>query len=68
VSPVVRVDVPGAAIVVGPDAAEVGAAVREAVARGERIGALVGQPGDPEVQRALDEMAEELYGSDDANS
>jgi len=67
VSPVERVDGPGAAIIVGADAAEVGAAVRAAEARGERVGAFVGSPGDPEVQRALDEMTRELYESDRSN-
>jgi hypothetical protein len=63
-----RVEVRGAVIVVGPDAAEVGAAVREAEGRGERVGALVGSPEDPGFWPALDEMAEELYGLDDSNS
>ena len=67
-STVRRVEVDGAVIVVGPDAADVGAALREGLARGERVGALVGSPEDPEVQRALDEMVAELYGSDDGNS
>lgn len=62
-----RVEVNGAVIVVGPDAAEVGAAVREAADRGERVDALVGSPEDPGFRPALDEMADELYGRDDPN-
>jgi hypothetical protein len=63
-----RVEVEGAVIVVGPDANEVGEAVRAAVAQGERVGALIGSMDDPAFQRALDEMVEELYGLGDSNS
>ena len=62
-----RIEVNGAVIVVGADAGEVGAAVREAADRGERVGALIGSPEDPGFWPALDEMAAELYGRDDAN-
>lgn len=62
-----RVEVHGAVILVGSDAGEVGAAVREAEARGERVGALIGSPEDPGFWPALDEMAHELYGRDDPN-
>jgi hypothetical protein len=62
-----RVEVHGAVIVVGSDAAEVGAAVREAEGRGERVGALIGSPEDPGFWPALDEMADELYGLDHRN-
>jgi hypothetical protein len=60
-----RLELEGAVIVVGPDAAEVGAAVLDAHAHGERVGAFVGSPDDPAVQAALDEMVEELYGLGD---
>jgi hypothetical protein len=60
-----RVEVDGAVIVVGPDATEVGAAVREAAAHGERVGAMIGSTEDPAFQAALDEMVEELYGLGD---
>lgn len=60
-----RVEVDGAVIVVGPDADEVGAAVRDAVAHGERVGAMIGSVEDPAFQAALDEMVEELYGLGD---
>jgi hypothetical protein len=63
-----RVEVNGVVVVVGPDAAEVGAAIREAAARGERVGALVGSPEDAEVLAALADMVDELYGVDDGNS
>lgn len=63
-----KLEVEGAVIVVGPDAAEVGAAVREAAAHGERVGALIGSTEDPAFQRALDEMVEELYGLGDSIS
>jgi hypothetical protein len=63
-----RVDVDGAVIVVGPDANEVGMAVREAQERGERVGAMIGSMDDPAFQAALDEMVEELYGLGDSNS
>lgn len=63
-----RVQVDGAVIVVGPDASEVGEAVRAAAAHGERVGALIGSMEDPAFQRALDEMVEELYGLGDSNS
>lgn len=67
-SPVQRVEAAGVVVLVGPDAAEVGAAVREAVSRGERVGALVGRPEDPEVRSALAEMVDELSGSPGGNS
>jgi hypothetical protein len=63
-----RLDVDGAVIVVGPDAGEVGAAVRDAAERGERVGAMIGSMDDPAFQAALDEMVEELYGLGDSNS
>ena len=63
-----RVQVAGAVIVVGCDATEVGAAVREATARGERAAAFIGSPEDPAFRTALDEMVEELYGPGDSNS
>jgi hypothetical protein len=63
-----RVEVEGAVIVVGPDAAEVGEAVRAATAQGERVGALIGSMDDPAFRQALDEMVEELYRLGDANS
>ena len=63
-----RVDVDGAVIVVGPDANEVGMAVRQAQERGERVGAMIGSMDDPAFQAALDEMVEELYGLGDSNS
>ena len=63
-----RVDVDGAVIIVGADAAEVGAAVREATARGERVGAFIGSRDDPAFAPALDEMVAELYGLDGGNS
>lgn len=63
-----RLELEGAVIVVGPDAAEVGAAVRDATTHGERVGAFIGSPEDPAVQAALDEMVEELYGLGDSNS
>ncbi|MGZ4755057.1 MAG: hypothetical protein ACXVKA_11020 [Acidimicrobiia bacterium] len=60
-----RLEVEGAVIVVGPDAAEVGEAVRDAAAHGERVSALIGSVEDPAFQQALDEMVEELYGLGD---
>jgi len=60
-----RVEVDGAVVLVGPDADEVGRAVRAAAARGERVGAMIGSMDDPEFQHALDEMVEELYGLGD---
>lgn len=63
-----RVEVDGAVIVVGPDATEVGATVRDAEAHGERVGALIGSMEDPAFRGALDEMAEELYGLGDTIS
>jgi hypothetical protein len=59
-----RVEVDGAVVIVGADAAEVGAAVREAEARGERVGAFVGSVEDPAFRAALDEMLGELYGGE----
>jgi hypothetical protein len=63
-----RLEVDGAAVLVGPDPAEVGAAVREATERGDRVGAFIGSVDDPGFQHALDEMIEELYGLGDSNS
>ena len=63
-----RVNVDGAVIVIGPDATEVGVAVRAAAERGERVGAMIGSIDDPAFQTALDEMVEELYGLGDSNS
>ncbi len=62
-----RVEMNGVVILVGPDAAEVGVAARQAEARGERVGVLVGSLDDPGLSPALDEMAAELYGRDDPN-
>jgi hypothetical protein len=67
-SAVRRVEADGVVVVVGADAAEVGSAIREAAARGERVGALVGSPEDAEVLAALADMVEELYGVPDENS
>jgi hypothetical protein len=67
-SAVRRFEVNGAVVVVGADAAEVGSAIREAAARGERVGALVGSPEDAEVLAVLADMVDELYRSDDRNS
>jgi hypothetical protein len=58
-----RVDAGDAVVLVGPDATEVGEAVRAALARGERVGAIVGSPGDPEVRAVVAEMLGELYGA-----
>jgi hypothetical protein len=58
-----RVDAGDAVVLVGPDATEVGEAVRDARARGERVGAVVGSPGDPEVRAAVTEMLSELYAT-----
>ncbi len=63
-----RVEVDGAVVLVGPDATEVGAAVRDAADRGERVGVMIGSTDDPAFQAALDEMVEELYGLGDSNS
>ena len=63
-----RLEVEGGAVLVGPDPAEVGAAVREATARGDQVGAFIGSVDDPGFQAALDEMIEELYGLGDSNS
>ena len=60
-----RLELDGAVIVVGPDAAEVGAALRDTTGDYERVGAFIGSPDDPAVQAALDEMVEELYGLGD---
>ena len=51
-----------AVVLVGPDATELGEAVRAMVARGERVGAVVGEPDDPTVQAAVAEMLAELFG------
>jgi hypothetical protein len=57
-----RVDAGGAVVLVGTDADEIGQVVRAAVARGERIGAVVGDPEDPNVRAAVAEMVTELFG------
>jgi hypothetical protein len=57
-----RVDAGDAVVLVGADATETGEAVRAALARGERVGAVVGAPGDPDVRAAVAEMLAELYG------
>jgi hypothetical protein len=57
-----RLETSDAVIVVGPDAAEVGEAVRGAKGP-ERVAGLIGSPDDPRVQAALDEMRRELFGS-----
>jgi hypothetical protein len=51
-----------AVVLVGPDANELGEEVRAMVARGERVGAVVGEPDDPTVQAAVAEMVAELFG------
>jgi hypothetical protein len=58
-----RVEAGDAVVLVGPDATEVGEAVRAALARGERVGAVVGSPDDPDIRAAIDEMLAELYGT-----
>ena len=63
-----RIEVDGAVIFVGADAAEVGAAVRAATATGRQVGAFVGSKDDPAFRGAVDEMLEELYGLGDTNS
>ena len=52
-----------AVVLVGADATELGEAVRAMVARGERVGAVVGEPDDPTVQAAVAEMRSELFGA-----
>ena len=52
-----------AVVLVGADATELGEAVRAMVARGERVGAVVGEPDDPTVQAAAAEMRSELFGA-----
>jgi len=58
-----RLETDGAVIVVGPDATEVGEAVRAAT--GERVAGLIGSTDDPRVRAALDEMRRELFGTAD---
>jgi hypothetical protein len=58
-----RVVAGDAIVLVGPDATELGEAVRAMVARGERVGAVVGDPEDPGVQAAVAEMLTELFGA-----
>jgi ABC-type sugar transport system substrate-binding protein len=58
-----RVEAGDAVVLVGPDATEVGEAVRAALARGERVGAVVGSPDDPDVRAAFAEMLAELFGT-----
>jgi hypothetical protein len=57
-----RLETAGAVILVGPDAAEVGEAVRAATGV-ERVAGLIGSPDDPRVRAALDEMRRELFES-----
>jgi hypothetical protein len=57
-----RVEAGEAVVLVGPDATELGEVVRAMVARGERVGAVVGEPDDPTVQAAVAEMLAELFG------
>jgi hypothetical protein len=57
-----RLETDDAVIFVGLDAAEVGAAVRAAGDHYERVAGLIGEPGDPVVSAALDEMRDELFG------
>jgi hypothetical protein len=57
-----RLEADGAVILVGPDAAEVGQAVRAATGPA-RVAGLIGSPDDPRVRDALDEMRRELFGS-----
>jgi hypothetical protein len=58
-----RVDAGDAVVLVGPDATEVGDGVREALTRGERVGAVVGSPDDTDVRAAIAEMLAELYAT-----
>jgi hypothetical protein len=58
-----RVDAGDLVLLVGPDATEVGEAVRAAVARGDRVAVVVGEPGDVEVRAAVAEMRAELSGA-----
>jgi hypothetical protein len=58
-----RIAAGDALVLVGPDADQLGREVRAMVARGERVGAVVGDPGDPGVQAAVAEMLAELYGT-----
>ena len=58
-----RVEAGEAVVLVGPDADEIGETVRAIVARGERVGAVVGDPADPGVQAAVAEMLTELFGT-----
>ena len=58
-----RVAADGTVVFVGPDADEVGAAVREATAAGKRAAGLVGSIDGPAVARAVDEMVAELFGA-----
>jgi hypothetical protein len=58
-----RLETDDAVIFVGRDAAEVGAAVRGADDRYERVAGLIGAPEDPHVRAALAEMRDELFGS-----
>ena len=59
-----RLETDDAVIVVGPDASEVGEAVRAATGA-ERVAGLIGSPDDPRVRAALDEMRQELFGTTD---
>ncbi len=59
-----RVDAGPAVVLIGPDATEVGEAVRAAVARGERVAAVVGDPDDPEVRATVAEMVTEALRRD----
>jgi hypothetical protein len=57
-----KLETDDAVIFVGRDAAEVGAAVRAADDRFERVAGLIGEREDPVVRAALDEMRDELFG------
>ncbi len=56
-----RVAADGTLVFVGPDADEVGAAVRQATSTGERAAGLVGSVDGPAVARAVDQMIAELF-------
>lgn len=58
-----RVAADGTVVFVGPDADEVGTAVRAATAAGDRAAGLVGSIDGPAVAQAVDEMVAELFGA-----
>jgi len=66
-SEITSVEMHGAVIVAGADAAEVGAAVRVAQERRGRVGAWIGSLDDPGNESVLHEMGDELFGRDDPN-